>query len=131
MLDPDERPSPKAFAIFVIAILAIATWDCSRTQEENRQRKAEYEEFKKTDRYKDLQAESDSFVTNRIVVSPTGKKFYKGHPCSDCQQFSHGFDWAYENGITNDNLCENMNSQEAYRGCSLGAEAVYSEIQNE
>ena len=63
-----------------------------------------------------------------VVVSQTGKKYYRGMLCSqDCSGHIKGYEWAIELGVTNYDAC-NSNSASFTEGCERGVDETYENL---
>ena len=63
-----------------------------------------------------------------VVVSQTGKKYYRGMLCSqDCSGHIKGYEWAIELGVTNYDAC-NSNSASFTEGCERGVYETYENL---
>lgn len=58
----------------------------------------------------DQGTKSDSFMSENILRSPTGRYFYKGISCDgDCYWETKGYQWARTNGVTQNQACHVVN----------------------
>ncbi|CCW28962.1 hypothetical protein ABLA30_22330 [Xenorhabdus nematophila] len=79
----------------------------------------------------DTSAEQRSLFSSSLVISGTGKAYYKGKLCrDDCSSHMADYNYAIENGLTKNNLCEERTSLTFSEGCESGINDNLAELES-
>ena len=120
------------FGIFLIAVLY---WHNINVEQEKSERLKLQQKLEAEQQYlnspegKDEVARKQS-LDGKIIVSQTGKKYYRGILCSkDCSGLQAGYEWSTKLGVTYEDACENNNNSKSFKeGCLKGVEDTLQEL---
>jgi hypothetical protein len=121
------------FNVFLIVLLGFTIfgiYDCSKRKEEKEAYRQQQQIWKQTPEGQNQSARLESRSYNKIVISATGQIYYNGMKCNknNCTEQIQGYQFAIDNGITNEDACNRLSTMLQYKGCILGVEDVIQSI---